>query len=329
MKITDISIARRMAVAAASLALVAAGAATAAIAAQQSRPADGVTADFTAVTRGTAWNLADKLQLKFPTYHTEGIAFAGDRIFLSSVQILEPTVKYPVPQGRYDRSPGKGIGHVFVIDRKGNLQKDIVLGEGDMYHPSGIDFDGTSVWVPVAEYRPNSAAVMYRIDAKSLEVHKQFTVDDHIGGVVRDQATGHLIGQTWGSRRFTEWNLQGKQLASWDNPGHFIDYQDCQSLAAHKMICGGITNLPQTPTAGGATATYELGGIGLLDVRTHELLHEVPFQQWSTAGHVATRNPFKIAADGNKLTMWVAPDNGDEGNGTEILTYQATVPATQ
>ena len=49
---------------------------------------------------------------------------------------------------------------------------------------------------------------------------------------------------------------------------------------------------------------------------------------WSTAGHVATRNPFKMTATGDHLTMRVAPDNGDEGNGTEILTYEATVAPT-
>lgn len=91
------------------------------------------------------------------------------------------------------------------------------------------------------------------------------------------------------------------------------------------MLCAGVTNLPQTPSAGGTAATYELGGIALIDLRTRDAVREVPFQQWSTAGHVATRNPFKMAADGDRLTMWVAPDNGDEGNGTEILTYQATV----
>jgi hypothetical protein len=48
----------------------------------------------------------------------------------------------------------------------------------------------------------------------------------------------------------------------------------------------------------------------------------VPFQLWSTAGHAATRNPLKMAADGDQLTMWIAPDNG---NGTELLTYQAAV----
>jgi hypothetical protein len=39
---------------------------------------------------------------------------------------------------------------------------------------------------------------------------------------------------------------------------------------------------------------------------------------------VITRNPVKLAADGNHLTLWAAPDNGEETNGTEVFTYQAT-----
>jgi hypothetical protein len=293
---------------------------------------DGDTAlasDFGAIDRNTAWQLTGKLKLTFPTFHTEGIAFAGDRVFLSAVQIIEPTVIYPTPQGGYDRTPGKGIGHLFVMDRQGNLEKDIVLGEGDMYHPGGIDFDGTNVWVPVAQYRPNSSAIIYRVDASSLQVHKQFEVNDHFGGIILDKTTGHLVGNTWGSRRFVEWNLTGRQLTTWDNRSFFIDYQDCQYVPKRKMICGGVTNLPQTPTAGGSAATYELGGMAMIDLRSHDVLREVPFQQWSTAGHVATRNPLKLAADGSHVTMWAAPDNGDEGNGTEILTYQATVTPTK
>ncbi len=285
--------------------------------------------DFSRVDRNTNWQLTSTVKLNFPTFHTEGIAFTPAHIFLSAVQILEPTVKYPTPQGGYDRTAGNGIGHLFVMDKAGNLQKDITLGEGDMYHPGGIDFDGTNVWVPVAQYRPNSSAIIYRVDATSFQVTKQFQVPDHFGGIVMDQRTGHLVGNTWGSRRFAEWNLRGKQLKTWDNPNFFIDYQDCQYAATSKMLCAGVTNLPQTPNAGGATATYELGGIALIDISKQTLLRDVPFQKWSTAGHVATRNPFKMTADGNHLTMRVAPDNGDEGNGTEILTYQATVTPTQ
>jgi hypothetical protein len=280
---------------------------------------------FDKVTRTTDWQLTSKLKLNFPTFHTEGIAFSPDHIFLSSVEIIEPTVKYPSPQGGYDRTAGKGVGHLFVMDRQGNLQKDITLGEGDMYHPGGIDFDGTNVWVPVAQYRPDSSAIVYRVDAKSLDVHKQFEVKDHFGGIVLDKSTGHLVGNTWGSRRFAEWNLKGTQLKTWDNPNFFIDYQDCQYVPHRKMLCAGVTNLPQAPAAGGTAATYELGGVALIDLRTEQVTRDIPFQKWSTGPHVATRNPFKMTANGNHLTMRVAPDNGDEGNGTEILTYEASV----
>ncbi|MFP3463544.1 DUF6454 family protein [Arthrobacter globiformis] len=278
---------------------------------------------FNGVDRNTAWKQTSKLKLNFPTYHTEGIAYSPDHIFLSAVQITEPTKKFPAPQGGFDRTAGKGIGHLFVMDKTGNLQKDIILGEGDMYHPGGIDFDGTNVWVPVAQYRPNSSAIIYRVDASTLDVHKQFEVKDHFGGIVLDKQTGHLVGNTWGSRRFAEWDLKGKQLSTWENPNFFIDYLDCQYVPNSKMLCAGVTNLPQTPTAGGTAATYELGGMAMIDLKSRSVIRDVPFQQWSTAGHVATRNPFKMTANGSHLTMTVAPDNGEEGNGTEILTYEA------
>ena len=281
--------------------------------------------DFNAVTRNTDWQQTSRLKLNFPTFHTEGIAYSQDHIFLSAVQILEPTTKFPTPQGGYDRTPGKGIGHPFVMDKAGNLQKDITLGEGDMYHPGGIDFDGTNVWVPVAQYRPDSSAIIYKVDAATLDVHKQFEVKDHFGGIIFDKQTGHLVGNTWGSRRFAEWDLQGKELSTWENPNYFIDYQDCQYVPNAKMLCAGVTNLPQTPAAGGTAATYELGGMAMIDLKSHRVIRDVPFQKWSTAGHVATRNPFKMTAAGSHLTMKVAPDNGEEGNGTEILTYEADV----
>ncbi|WP_273844752.1 DUF6454 family protein [Rubrobacter calidifluminis] len=280
--------------------------------------------DFRAVDRDTVWRLTGELPLRFQTYHTEGLAITPHRIFLSAVQVIVPPRKYSGPGHRYDRTPGKGVGHVFVLDREGHLQRDIILGEGHVYHPGGMDFDGENVWVPVAQYRPDSSAIIYRIDARTLAVHRQFEVNDHIGGIVRDPRTGHLIGNDWGSRRFYEWTTRGRRISSWENPDYFIDYQDCQHLPGHEMICGGIADLPQSPSAS-RSGTYELGGIALIDLRDHAAQHEVPFQYWSPAGHVATRNPFKIAATGDRLTVWVAPDNGDEDGGTKLLTYQTTV----
>ena len=69
--------------------------------------------------------------------------------------------------------------------------------------------------------------------------------------------------------------------------------------------------------------------MALIDIKEQQVARDIPFQKWSTAGHVATRNPFTMTASGNRLTIRltirVAPDKGDEAGGTEILTYEATI----
>lgn len=278
---------------------------------------------FTDVTRSTAWTrVGAPLDLAFDTFHPQGLVVTRDRIYLSSVEILEPTVKYPTPVDGLDRTPGKGRGHLFVMDRKGTLLRDIALGRGDSYHPGGISTDGRNVWVSVSEYRPDSHAIVYRVPVDTLRPERVFEVRDHVGGLVYDPVRRVLVGNTWGSRRFYEWTTQGRQRATWPNPSHFVDYQDCTYAASSKALCTGVTELPQRP---GSTGTYELGGLGLVDLRTHAVTHEVPFQQWSTAGHVATRNPVDVHASGRTLTMYAAPDDSTEGSGTQLLTYRTTV----
>ena len=276
---------------------------------------------FANVTRSTTWQKTGSIRLDFDTFPPQAMEVVGDRIYLSSVEVTEAPQKYPSPVDGYDRSPGKGVGHLFVMHRDGTLIKDVVLGEGDSYHPGGLDVDQHGdIWVPVSEYRPDSHATIYRVDGDTLTPHRMFSVDDHVGGVVRDQVTGRLVGQSWGSRRFYEWTTDGTQKARWLNDSHVVDYQDCEYVADRKMLCSGVANLPAQP---GATTPYELGGAAMLDLRSHRILHEVPIQLWSTAGHVVTRNPTDIDAVGSHLTMYAAPDDQGEGNGTEILTYEA------
>jgi hypothetical protein len=279
--------------------------------------------DLAVVDRNTGWTQLSALKLGFATYHPEGLVVTPDRFYLSSTQIIEPTVKYPVPVDGYDRTPGKGIGHLFVIDRAGKLVKDVILGHDIVYHPGGIDRTGNSLWVPVAQYRPDSAAEIDRVDLRTLKVTRMFTVADHIGGVVYDPTRERLVGNNWGSRTFYEWSLSGRQLATWRNPENLLDFQDCQYVDDGKMACGGITGLPQTPAAGGTGATYELGGVALIDLHRRTVVNEFPFQQWSAAGHVMTRNPLKFAADGSAVTMWAAPDNGEETAGTQIYEFRS------
>lgn len=283
-------------------------------------------ADLTRIDRSAAWREVSRLELTFPTYHPEGLVVAGNRIYLSSTQIIEPTVKYPKPVGGFDRTPGKGIGHLFVMNRRGQLLHDIVLGHGIVYHPGGIDFDGRNIWVPVAQYRPDSTAEIDRVDVRTLKVTRQFTVDDHIGGVVYDKTRHLLVANNWGSRTFYDFKRDGTTVKVWANPQDLIDFQDCQYVPAGKMACGGVTGLPQTPSAGGSTAAYELGGIALLDLRKHKLINAVPFQTFSAAGHVLTRNPLKLKATGRTLTMYAAPDNGEDVAGTQLFTFTTTLP---
>jgi Family of unknown function (DUF6454) len=284
-----------------------------------------VASDLAAVDRSTAWIQISKVELGFPTFHPEGLVVTPDRFYLSSVEIIEPTQKYPAPVDGYDRTPGKGVGHLFVIKRDGTLVKDVVLGHGIVYHPGGIDHRGNDLWIPLAQYRPGSSAEIDHVDLRTLKVTRLFTVPDHIGGVVYDETSGRLVGNNWGSRTFYEWTPRGHRLRTWKNPTNLLDFQDCQYVPDAKMACTGVTGLPQTPAAGGTTASYELGGVALLDLRRRAVVNEFPFQQWSSAGHVVTRNPVKLSAAGNVLTLWAAPDNGEEIAGTEILTWQATV----
>lgn len=273
---------------------------------------------LTKADRDTAWDLVRRTRLDFPTHHPQGFALVGDRIFMSSVEITEAPEKYPSPVDGNDRTAGRGVGHVFVMTREGELIKDIEVGEGTMYHPGGIDFDGDSVWVPVAEYRPDSRSVVYRIDPKTLDVHRAFEHDDHVGGVVRDQDTGSIHGVSWGSRRLFTFDPDGKVRDRAKNPNHMLDYQDCAFSGGATQVCSGVTELP---TASGGT--YELGGLALTGLRDGKVIHELPFPKFSAAGHAATRNPVALEQDGETLRLMAAPDDSDEKAGTELLIYEA------
>ncbi len=275
---------------------------------------------FTATTRSTVWEKVATIPLRFPTYHPQGFALVGDRIVMSAVEILEPTTRYPQPVDGLDRTPGRGVGHVLVLDRAGALLADVVLGEGDIYHPGGIDFDGESVWVPVAEYRPGSRSIVYRMDPETLEVTEEFRVDDHVGGIVRDPGTGELHGVSWGSRTEFAWTVDGDELDRRANPNHVLDIQDCDHAGAGMALCSGITALP---TADGGT--YELGALELRDLVGGEIVHQLPFPQFSAAGHVVTRNPVSLEVDGDTLRMFAAPDDQEEVAGTELLVFETPI----
>lgn len=257
--------------------------------------------------RSTAWRAISAVTLGFPTYHPQGMVRVGDAFYMTSVEILEPTERYPTPQGGYDRTAGRGVGHLFKFDAQGNLLADLVLGEGAIYHPGGLDYDGESLWVPVAEYRPDSRAIVYRVDPATMAAKEAFRVNDHVGGVVVDRERGRVSGVSWGSRRLYRWAPDGRQLSVAPNESNYVDFQDCQYAAAGRAVCTGVTELPR-PDTGPDGERYRLGGYAVLDTRLALVGHEVPLSLWDPAGQPLTRNPTHLEAlpDG-RLRLYAAP----------------------
>jgi hypothetical protein len=146
------------------------------------------------LTRAVRWQPVAEIPVNFKTHHPQGMVKIGDTFFVSSVEIIVPTKRFPEPKDGYDRDTGEGAGHLFKIDAKGNLVGSVKLGEGTIYHPGGIDYDGRHIWVAVAEYRPNSRSIIYRVDPQAMSAAEVFRFADHIGGIVHNTDDRTLHG---------------------------------------------------------------------------------------------------------------------------------------
>src|SRR6185295_12011593 len=144
----------------------------------QSAPRATVAERVQKLTRDSPWKLVASVPINFRTYHPQGLVKIGDTLLVSSVEVTTPTRRLPKPAAVYDRDPGAGVGHLFKFDMKGNLVGDLRLGEGTIYHPGGIDYDGMHIWVPVAEYRPDSRSIVYRVDPQTMRATEVFRFAD-------------------------------------------------------------------------------------------------------------------------------------------------------
>jgi hypothetical protein len=275
----------------------------------------GLADRFRTLTRESTWTEVARIPMRFPTFHPQGMVRIGDVLFVSSVEITTPTKRYAAPIDGYDRDTGQGVGHLFKIDlrpdRAGTLLASTTLGEGTMYHPGGLDFDGTSLWVPVAEYRPDSRSLVYSVDPQTLKATVVLRVADHIGGLVRDTDGRALHGVSWGSRRFFTWamrvdgGIEAAAPAIRLNPSHYVDYQDCHYAGRGAMLCGGVSDLRATP----ASPPIRLGGLDLADLGDGRPLHQVPVPLWTSTGQSMTRNPVWLEPAGAALRAWFMPED--------------------
>jgi hypothetical protein len=291
----------------------------------QAQPADRTALGdrILSLTRDSTWTLAGSVPIKFRTHHPQGMVKIGDTLFVSSVEVTVRTKRFAEPVGGFDRDAGEGVGHLFKLDLHGNLLGDLRLGEGAMYHPGGIDFDGTSIWVPVAEYRPNSRAIVYRVDPAAMTAVEVFRVADHVGAVVRDAVERVLHGVSWGSRRFYRWptdaggrvSAEAARTAPTLNSSHYIDYQDCKYAGAERMVCTGLAEL-RPP---GESRPFRLGGLELVSLRDGRPLHQVPVSLWTPGGLDMTHNPVWLEASPAGLRAYFMPDDDQ----STLYVYEA------
>ena len=254
----------------------------------------------------TPWKQTAAVRLQFPSFHPQGMVKIGEYFFMSSVEVTRK---------RQNNDGGEGVGLLFKFDATGKLLTKITLGEGLIYHPGGIDYDGQFIWVPVAEYRPNSRSIIYKVEPKTMKALEVMRFEDHIGGIVHNTEAHTLNGVSWGARHFYQWKLDANgnvtnktespdQLRV-NNPSFYIDYQDCHYIGQHKMLCGGLRNYKSSPDG----AVFRLGGLEVVNLVDNRPIHQVPLQLWSPTGAPMTNNPFWMEVTEEGLRAYFVPDD--------------------
>lgn len=206
--------------------------------------------------------LAGVLKLEGPLFHVQGLELDRRHIWVTSV----------------DNQLKRAYIHQF--DRaSGRLLRRADLTDGVRFHPGGISLSGSSIWVPVAEYRPDSTTVLLELDAATLAVRRRIAIADHLGCVAVRGRT--LVAGNWDSRLLYVIDSQGEApVRAVPNPSP-TGYQDMK-FAGDTLVASGTRSWldgtvdwidPRTMTVSrtlraGATASARM--VGPLSAYTRE-----------------------------------------------------------
>jgi hypothetical protein len=225
--------------------------------------------------------LVGALPLDSGVFHVQGLALDGPFIWITSVDLA-----------------GKR-GYIHQFDRaSGRLIRRLELTDGARYHPGGISIGANadrsrSIWVPVAELRPDSTAVLVEIDADTFAVKRRIAVADHLGCVA---VSGHrLVAGNWDSHLLYEFDLAGKQrelrpVRVVPNPSatHFQDMK----FVGNQLVAGGNRN-------------WWNGTVDWIDWPTLKLMRSV---RAGAAGPIRAYTGEGMAIEGRDL--YLAPEDG-------------------
>lgn len=202
----------------------------------------------------------------FNAFHVQGLLVGKDHVFFTSVNRF------------------KGQAWIFKLDRKTTklvAKRNLTVGRD--IHPGGIDFDGRSIWVPVAAYFKRSHTHIMTVDPATMEAKPRFQVDDHIGAVARHGDL--LIGANWDALDFYFWTLDGKLTDKRKSPTG-VAYQDCKAVNGHLACLGG-------------------GYLDWIDVATWKLVKRIPVGRSQTGSPLSREG---LAIEGT--SVFFLPDDG-------------------
>lgn len=167
--------------------------------------------------------LRGEIKLDGELFHVQGLEVQSKDIWVTSI----------------DRANRKAFLHHF--DREtGKFLRRLEVSDGARFHPGGISVSGASIWIPVAEYRPDSSAVLIEVDVKSLTIRRKISVSDHLGCVAASGQT--LVAGNWNSRILYVFDLgttAPPQLIP--NPSS-TRYQDMK-FVGRQLVAGGSRTL--------------------------------------------------------------------------------------
>lgn len=169
----------------------------------------------------TALDPVQVIPLEGETFHVQGIVVESNRLYLTSV----------------DREARKGYLFEYELPT-GKRLRTVELQEGERFHPGGFDADANSFWIPVAEYKKSSTAVIQKINRATLAIEASFFVNDHIGCLA--VGNDRLYGGNWDARRIYEWSRDGQEIRVRDNPSP-VTYQDMK-FRAGRLVASGLTS---------------------------------------------------------------------------------------
>lgn len=267
------------------------------------------------------WQLVESIDLKFDTYHPQGMLKVDDTFYITTVKV-ERRPRY-TRQGKQVSvmDEGAGKGYLMQFDAGGNLLKCIELCEGTIFHPGGMDFDGRYIWVPITKYYPYSRSLIVRVDVRNHQVEKVCYVDDSIGAIIHDTDNNILVGANWDADEFLAWRLDSAlevkdaELTAAErrhaNTAKHLAIQDSKYIGGGKMVGFGLKNGPKG----------RVGGFDVIDTRTFEKLRSADIELRTPRKSIVSGNPSTIEIVGDKMRLYFAP----EDNKTTLYIYQTQI----